>query len=374
MNTRVRYGLWILLISTLSAPAQAMTPAAMVAEIAIGAADEPLAPCENLRVRQGEIQIGEKIARWIETRKGKHPPWHAPPPLRQLEDMHFLLLLRSPETCEALLDSKAEGRIPDSWQNHLPFRAWRIEAETIRLFGTVETSIAARRRKVVPLSVSDKPPLRIYHHGRLEVHRGMPTLLTHKMEADESAHIHLEGPGDEVRFVFQATQAGSLIVERTPGNMPNLDARIGTGERDPQPRGMMNLQPGKKALIVFRYTGAEPLELDVGFLFTPDPLACEMTLTSTEQGYRATVTIRNVHGAPTSIFKPSSGTVEWYADDKLIAAARSARLPERLVLAPGTSVVYQVHLQPPSGETPTQARIQLDNPTASIWCTSAENP
>ena len=362
-----------LLVAGAFVPAWAMTPAAVVVEIATGAADEALAPCRDLRLRRGEIQIAEEAARWLESRKGKRAGWHAPRRLRRLEDVRFVLLLRSPGACEIALGDGTKGEIPFPWNGSLPFRTWRVNADGIHFFGPLETSLAAGRLETLPVPFTSGPPLRLYHHGRLEIYRGLSVLRARPVGPDDAVSIHLEGPGDEARFLFRADGNGTLIVERTPGNMPNLGMLIGSGERDLQPRGMMEVKAGKAAWIDFRYVGAEPLDLDVGFLFTRDAaVTCKLEIASAGPGqYRAAVILHNRNDAPVSIHRPSAGTVDWYAGDRVIAAARLARMPERMLVEAGRSVRYETVLFPPDGLQPTRAKVHTGMGTGELLCAGA---
>jgi len=249
-----------------------MIPAALVVEVAAGSANAPLAFCSNVRVRRGELQIGKNLAQWLEQRGSTRAGWHARTSLRRLEDVRLLVLFRTPERCEMLLSNRKQGMLPSAWrsQGKLPFHSWRLLGETIYLKGRSEFALGDHTYKRLSAPGSNGLPLRLYHHGRLEMILGLHAPKVRVVGMDDAVSIHLEGSGDEARFIFHAQRAGSLILERTPGDLPDVDMLIGRNELDLQPRGMMHVAAGEGALVAFRYRGAEPLDLDVGFLFTPD--------------------------------------------------------------------------------------------------------
>jgi hypothetical protein len=249
-------------------PVCAMMPAAMVVEIVTGNTELPLASCPELRIHRGEFQISKGIARWLEQRDSERANWHARSDFRRLEDLSLAMFLRTPDNCEVMLSDRNGEWLPSSWRVRLPFRTWRIVGDTIRLRGRTTTELEPSDYKVLP--ERKKPSLRLYHHGRLGIFLGLHARKVRAVGVDDTVSVHLEGPGDEARFLFHARRAGSLILERTPGNMPNLDMLIGKDEQDLRPRGMMHVAAGERALVTFGYRGAEPIDLDVGFLFTPD--------------------------------------------------------------------------------------------------------
>jgi len=349
-----------------------MTPAVQVVEIASGAADVSLAACDGVHVRRGAFIVTRPLHDWLTQRTKGREHWHAPRSLRRLEDVRSVVLLRSPESCEVVLSDRARGLLPLAWRRRarVGLRVWRMDADRFCVAGRVAACIAPRDHRVLPVPFSGRPPLRLYHHGRLEMFVGWRSPRARSVTVGDAVRLHLEGPGDEARFRFRASRAGSLIVERTPGHMPNVDMLIGADEKTLEPRGMMSVSAGGEVLVVFRHSGPEPIELDVGFLFTPDPtLTCVASMTPMGDGLvRAAVTIRNAGGAPVSMTRPSAGTVEWFAGDTLVAAARPASLPDAVLLAPGRMVGYEAIFSLPGNRWPTMARVDAGPDTGVLHC------
>lgn len=347
------------------AEAEAGTPAAIVAEIARGQADATLADCQGIRLGQGEVEIGKDVVEWLHDRKGDFEHWHAPKGLRRLEDMRLILLLRMPERCEVMISGENVGVMPAKWQhlNQLPFRTWRIRGDGLALEGRVSTDLARQEYKVVPVPGSHAPPLRMYHHGRVQIYLRHGVTKAKGVGPNDTVSFRLEGPGDVKRFVFRAPVAGDLVVERTPGNMPNLDMLIGVDEEHLHPRGMVHLEAGQDVLAVFRYRGISPRNLDIGFLFIPEPqLKCRFEVTQLDsRTWRVRLVLHNRGREPVMVFRPSVGTVEWLAEGRLIAASNPMRIPETEFISPGASIKYEAVLTGDVVNGPDEARVRISN-------------
>jgi len=372
-------GLAVMMLAAVAFPlaAHGRTPAAVVVELAAAGPSATLAPCADVAIRAGAVDVAERAARRLQTpgKTGEH--LYATSGLHRLEDVSTILLLRSPEGCR-LVFGRDRGRIPSPWAMRLAGGAitrWRTDTDGgIHLGGKRDVTLAPGHG--VNLSGSAGHTMRLYHHGRLEIYLGLRAPKARKVGVDDSASFHLEGPGDEARFVFRARRAGSLILERTPGNMPNLDMLIGRDERDLRPRGMMHVAAGERVLVAFRYRGLEPHDLAAGFLFTPDStLACDMEAVQISMhAWRVRLWLRNEGDAPVMTLRPAAGTVDWYAGDRLVAAARPARLPEPITLAPSASLSYETILSADILRGPDSARVNLGAGQGALLCGPARPP
>jgi len=359
-------------------PSRAMIPAALVVEVAAGSANAPLALCSNVRVRRGELQIGKNLAHWLEQRGSTRARWYARTGLRRLEDVRLLVLFRTPERCEMLLSDRKQGMLPSAWrsQGKLPFHSWRLLGETIYLKGRSEFALGEHTYKRLFAPGSNGLPLRLYHHGRLEIILGLHAPKVRAVGMDDAVSVHLEGPGDEAHFVFHAWRSGSLIIERTPGNMPDVNLFLGKNEQDMRPRGMIDLRTDESSLIVFRHSGAKPLDLDAGFLFTPDlALTCDMDAVQISMhAWSMTLRVRNAGDEPIMLSRPSAGTVDWYAGGKLIAAARPGSLPPVVALGSQSSLRYESILSADIPKVPDSARVNLGARHGALFCVPMRSP
>ncbi len=354
--------------------AHGMTPAAPVVEMAVGKVDQPLAGCVGMQVRRGAVHVSKARARWLAHRGKASKEWHAPRGLKRLEEVRLFLLLRSPERCEIFLSDRSEGRIPESWQRELPFRTWALKEGALRLRGRMAVSLGGKEYREVTVPQSDVPSVRLYHHGLLEIHWGLRAPRIQEAHIEDVFSFHLEGPGDEKRFLFRSPQAGLLIVERTPGNMPNLDLLMGDDEGSLKPGGSIPVAAGRPVWVVFRYRSARPVDLDAGFLFTPDlGVTCEMDARKISMhAWRAGLTLHNGGSQPAMLWRPSPETVEWYAGGKLIAAARPGRPPTTTMLGPESTLRYEVVLSADIPSGPDSARVDLGGDLGVVVCSAGD--
>lgn len=350
---------WLVMV----AEARAGTPAAAVAEIALGPADVTLAACQSLRVERGEVEIAKNAADQLKKRNGVIEHWHAAQGLRRLEEARLILLLRTPKRCEVLISGAKHGVIPDGWRYRygMPFRAWHIRDEELLFEGRVSIDLTTRAYKVVSVPGSYSPPLRMYHHGRLEICTGCGMPKAEEVGPGDSVSFHLEGSGDARRFLFRAPVAGDLIVERTYGNMPNVDMLMGADEGHLRSRGIQHLKANESIMVAFRYHGISPRELDVGFLFTPEsPLTCLLEVTQTDtHAWHVRLELHNRGREPVLVFRPSASTVQWLAKGKLIAAAYPKRMPETQFIPPEAYVRYEAVLTGDVEDRPDEARVRI---------------
>jgi len=305
---------------------------------------------------------------------GKGERVYAAPGLHGLEDVSTILLLRTLHACR-LVFGRNRGRIPPLWAKRFTdgaVRRWQVHADgSIHLAGKRDISLAP--------GIGTNPAahagstLRAFNYGRLELFHNLPHSATTPAAVDGAATIHFAGPGDIARFRFPPSQAGSLIIERIPGNMPWLSIRIGLSENTLESRGMIDIPAGGQALVELGYNGFGPARMDVGFLFTPDiPVQCRVNIEHEKDGMiRAHLELTNISGEAVSIPQPSAGTVDWLADSEIVAAARLGRKPSIMILAAGERLDYEVQLNVPDEQAPTAARVELGERYGAILCKRA---
>lgn len=349
----------------------AMTPAVRVVELAMPGPGGALAPCGGLRLSRGEVWLEEPVHDAIQGHGQLPSGWQLQSLSGASESLHLLLLWRDAQRCEVLASDRVQGRLPADWLAGvpLPWSGWRLAGDRFVLQGKRTLVLGGRQgwNGVLPTG----RPLRLYDHGWMELYAGRaPDPPASPVGVDDAVTLRLEGPGDGARFRFRAPVAGALIVERTPGPLPGLELRMGRDWASLSPRGMLDLPAGGEALIEVRWQGMGPRDLDLGFLFTPDPpLRCRARLTRLAGGsWRASLILQNTSQRGLWLAAPGAGTVTWLAGGEPVAAAQPGRPPERIALSPGETIRHEQRLDLPQGTVPDGAEIWLGRALGSVRC------
>ncbi|MDX8405744.1 MAG: hypothetical protein R8K50_06275 [Mariprofundus sp.] len=322
----------IMMLTVAITPASALgrTPAAVVVEITTGDSRAALAPCADVALHAGAIHVAKLVADWLLAPGITDKRIDAPANLHDLEDASVVLLLRSPQSCVTALGYR-EGQIPSQWPEPSALKQWRVDASgDIYFSGDQQTIVPSG--EFATLSGGAGVTLHLYNHGWLQLYRGLCRPPEKFAYVNGSATVYFEGPGDAIRFKVSIPRAGSLILERTSGDMPWLSMRIGSQEKGLLSRGMKAFSGGDQALVELEYAGFGPAKVDVGFLFTPDvPVQCRTKIGREENGtIRARLELINLTGEAVSFLKPSAGTVEWLAGKEIVAAARPGQNPPKI--------------------------------------------
>lgn len=280
MKKRLVYGLvlFVLVLPAFSGSLGARTPAAVVVELALGDSSAALAPCSGVSIHAHAVRLDERLVGKLFPAENDTNDVYVSPGLQSLEDASTILLLRTPRTCR-LVFGRRRGRIPTHWAKRFAegaARRWRVDDDgSIHLAGGHELSLYPGT--VAGPIIRAGSALRVFNYGRLELYQGRHPPRTKSVGVDGAAAVHFAGPGDVARFRLHTSQAGSFIIERTPGDMPWLAMRIGMSEADLSPRGMLAMPAGGEALMKMRYDGFGPRDMEIGFLFTPDiPISCRL--------------------------------------------------------------------------------------------------
>ncbi len=355
-----------LLAILVAGAAQGRTPAALVVEIGANGAESAFAACEGVWVRRHAVALAPSLVHWLARRGDSARDWYAANRPLRAEEVNLLLLIRTPERCGILLADRGRGELPTDWR--LPFWRWRLEGSTIRFEGRVASILSPRTRKEI--RGEDETPWRLYHHGRLELLLDKPRVKPRRVGPGGVVSLHLEGPGDEERFLFRAAKSGSLLLERTPGDLPDLEMLMGPTVSALRSARLVRLEANEPLWVVFRYQGMDPLDLDVGFLFVEEPaLTCRLHFSERgPDGWTATLWIVNGTGEPVVFQRPSVGTVMWYAGKKLVAAGRPGRPAAVTELQPGASLRYSIQLDPGAHSRPDSAEVDLGPPFGTVRC------
>lgn len=342
----------------------ARNPSAVVVEMAYGNPEVALTLCPEIVIQSGSIHISSQPFA-----TGKDEPFYASPGIQRLEDASVILILRTPETCRVIIGHDA-GKIPSSWIKSLSdglLDQWQTYPDG-RVSFSGKDRITLAPHTAEKLKNRTNFPLRIYNYGRLEVYRHLPKPAAKPIALNSATTLYFAGPGDVKHFLIHSDRAGSLFIERTPGNMPWLTMLLGLSEKDLTPRGMMDMPRDSQALAEFCYHGFGPAQIDVAFLFSPDiPIQCQIEITQENEGMvRAHLVLTNLTGKPVLIQKPEVGTVTWLLGDEIIAA-QPGKKPSPIVLAK-ERVDYEVSLDLPPGKVPTSAEVDLGEPYGIIAC------
>ncbi len=366
MGERMFHLLLAFLAMLVAGAAQGRTPAALVVEIGANGAESAFTACEGVWVRRHAVALAPSLVHWLARQDDSAGDWYAANRPLRAEEVKLVLLMRTPERCGILLADRGRGELPTDWR--LPFRRWRLEGSTIRFEGRVASILSPRVRKEI--RGEDETSWRLYHHGRLELLLDKPRVKPRRVRPGGVVSLHLEGPGDEERFLFRAAKSGSLLLERTSGDLPDLEMLMGPTVSALRSARLVRLEANEPLWVVFRYQGMDPLDLDVGFLFVEEPaLTCRLHLSERgPDGWTATLWIVNGTGEPVVLQRPSVGTVAWYVGPKLVASGRPGRLPGTVFLPPGTSLRYIVELDLGNEIRPNRAEIELGEPFGKAIC------
>lgn len=349
--------------------AGARTPTAVVAEIAYPGESGELAPCRGITVKNASLHISEQLKKNFFNSQEKKPQGYIPEGILRLEDVSTLILLRTPQACR-LIFGKNSGEIPSSWAKHFGkdlLRKWQTHSDgSIDFIGKDKITISPHTGK--KLSLKKNHSWEIYNYGLHQLYQKLPSPAIREVPINSSLRLHFAGPGEVMRFLLRPAQAGSLLIERTPGNMPFLTMKMGLNEESLKSQGMINIPQGKRVLVEFRYDGSGPQDVDVGFLFTPDvPLNCRMEIkNSKEKMVKVEITLINPGEDPVIINKPQAGTITWVRDKQHIMGAHPGRPPSKITLGPGEEVNYVSFFS--QEDIPEEARINLGEEYGVIAC------
>jgi len=365
---------WLIVLFAVvwSAVAWTRTPAVEILQVAIGEEERPLAPCAGIRLLEKSVLVKN-----VEALNFVGKEWYKGAEERalmeRLEEAVSVVLVRSERTCVPLVSVDKQGRFPafELREWNFPFQFWKSQGDVICLVGGKEVCLNPGEYRVWPVSYGNVHSIRLYHHGRKEISVGEFSPPSRKVGPDAVVQVHLEGPGDEKVFIFSARQPGWLLLERTPGHFPDVWMLIDDGSGGLQPAGLARVLGTEPVPVVFRSNADRPIDLDVAFLFTPEPLFTCMAEVSPVGGGKLLhlrLVVKNEGERAVVIQRPSIGTVEWYMEGSLVAAARPGRLPEWVTLNGGEVLEHHSTLSPERGGVPDSARIELGAPFGVIHC------